>query len=81
MDNVAFHKTAKTRELIEKVDCHLLYLLPYSPDLNPIERFWFAIKYAVRNALPPFWPDINAAIDFIFQESEKPSLGWLYYSI
>ena len=48
MDNAAFHKTAKTRELIEKAGCHLLYLPTYSPDLNPIEHCWHTIKSWLR---------------------------------
>lgn len=74
MDNASFHKSIKTRKLIEKAACNVLFLPPYSPDLNPIEHFWFAIKHAVRKILPIFWPDINAAIDFIFQRSGKSYL-------
>jgi hypothetical protein len=37
MDNLSAHKTQKVRELIEGAGCELLYLPPYSPDLNPIE--------------------------------------------
>lgn len=44
MDNAAFHKSKKTRELIEKAGCKLLYLPPYSPDFNPIEKIWAIIK-------------------------------------
>ena len=39
MDNAAFHKLEKTRFLIENAGCSLLFLPPYSPDLNPIEKF------------------------------------------
>ena len=47
MDNVTFHKSHKTRELIAKTGCVLLYLLPYSQDLNPIEKFlsWLKTKH------------------------------------
>lgn len=44
MDNAAFHKTQLTRELIEKAGCKLLYLPPYSPDFNPIEKQWANLK-------------------------------------
>jgi len=40
MDNAAFHKSQKTKELIERKGCRLVFLPPYSPDLNPIEKFW-----------------------------------------
>lgn len=52
----------------------VLFLPPYLPDLNPIEKFWFAIKHAIKKALPSFWPDINSAIDFVFQYSGNPFL-------
>lgn len=44
MDNVPFHKSAKTRELIEGKGAKLLFLPPYSPDLNPIENDFANIK-------------------------------------
>ena len=44
MDNVPFHKSAKTRELIECTGATLLFLPPYSPDLNPIEHDFAILK-------------------------------------
>jgi putative transposase len=44
MDNAAFHKSAKTHELIENTGATLMFLPPYSPDLNPIECDFAAIK-------------------------------------
>ena len=40
LDNAAFHRKAKLEVLAEKAGCQILFLLPYSPDLNPIEKFW-----------------------------------------
>jgi transposase len=40
MDNASFHKSPRIRKIIENVGCQLLYLPPYSPDLNPIEHYW-----------------------------------------
>jgi DDE superfamily endonuclease len=37
MDNLGAHRPKRVRELIERRGCELLYLPPYSPDLNPIE--------------------------------------------
>ncbi|NSM56356.1 hypothetical protein HET73_01860 [Wolbachia endosymbiont of Atemnus politus] len=42
LDNASFHKSERTKELIENAGCKILFLPPYSPDLNPIEHFWFA---------------------------------------
>ncbi len=44
MDNAAFHRSQKTKNLIESVGCKLIFLPPYSPDLNPIEKFWANMK-------------------------------------
>ena len=44
MDNAAFHKSAKTRALIQSAGAILLFLPPYSPDLNPIENDFGALK-------------------------------------
>jgi transposase len=38
MDNLCAHKRQKARESVEEAGCELLYLPPYSPDLNPIEE-------------------------------------------
>ena len=40
MDNASIHKTNTTQSIIDKAGCKLLFLPPYSPDLNPIEHFW-----------------------------------------
>jgi transposase len=48
MDNLAVHKGKRVGELIEERDCELLYLPPYSPDLNPIEEAFSKIKRLLR---------------------------------
>jgi transposase len=50
MDNLSAHKGHKVRELIENRRCELLYLPPYSPDLNPIEEAFSKIKSILRKA-------------------------------
>lgn len=50
MDNLSAHKGHKVKELIEKRRCELLYLPPYSPDLNPIEEAFSKIKGILRKA-------------------------------
>jgi len=44
LDNASFHKSLETKRLIEESGCHLLFLPPYSPDLNPIEKCWANLK-------------------------------------
>ncbi len=50
MDNLSAHKGSRVRELIEAKGCELLYLPPYSPDLNPIEEAFSKIKALLRRA-------------------------------
>ena len=50
MDNLSTHKETKIRELIEAQGCELLFLPPYSPDLNPIEKAFAKVKALVRRA-------------------------------
>ena len=48
MDNLSSHKGSRVRELIEERGCTLLYLPPYSPDLNPIEEAFAKVKASLR---------------------------------
>ena len=48
MDNLSAHKVDGVRQRIEARGASLLYLPPYSPDLNPIEKAWSKLKTALR---------------------------------
>ena len=50
MDNLSSHKGSRVRELIEERGCKLMYLPPYSPDLNPIEEAFAKLKALLRRA-------------------------------
>lgn len=50
MDNLSSHKVSRVRDLIEKAGAEILYLPPYSPDLNPIEKAWAKLKQLLRSA-------------------------------
>lgn len=65
IDNATFHKSKKTEELIENAGCFLLFLPPYSPDLNPIEKFWANLKRIIANTISDF-KNLSDAIDYAF---------------
>jgi putative transposase len=44
LDNFATHKAKKVKEKASELNITLIYLPPYSPDLNPIECLWKSIK-------------------------------------
>ncbi len=52
MDNASFHKTQKTREILEESGHELIFLPPYSPDFNPIEKHFANLK-KIRTCQPP----------------------------
>lgn len=62
LDNASFHKSTEIRKLVESYGCEMLYLPPYSPDLNPIEKYWANMKTKIREILPTV-ATLSAAID------------------
>jgi len=54
MDNRSSHKVAGVRDRVEAVGAELLYLPPYPPDLNPIEKAWAKLKQLLRAAAQTF---------------------------
>lgn len=48
MDNLSAHKVDGVRQRIEQAGASVLYLPPYSPDLNPIEKAWSKLKQGLR---------------------------------
>jgi transposase len=65
MDNATFHKSKKTKELIESAGCRLIFQPPYSPDLNPIEQQWAVLKRKFRKHKHRF-STFNEAVDYAF---------------
>ena len=49
LDNASWHKTPKAAELLARKNCKILFLPPYSPDLNPIEQYWAWLKRIIVN--------------------------------
>ena len=77
MDNLSAHKAQKVRELIEAKGARLVYLPPYSPDLNPIERCWSKIKTYLRAAKARTSERLNEAIKQAFETiTESDARAW-----
>jgi transposase len=53
-DNASFHKSSKVKKKIEDAGCRLVFLPPYSPDLNPIEHFWANFKKWLKNHISTY---------------------------
>jgi transposase len=49
MDNLSAHKVKGISELIEAAGAKIIYLSPYSPELNPIESCWSKLKEYLRS--------------------------------
>ncbi|CAI0651133.1 unnamed protein product, partial [Colletotrichum noveboracense] len=60
MDNASIHHTAKIRQMCDDAGVVLLYLPPYSPDLNPIEEFFAELKSFIKR----HWADYETCPDF-----------------
>ncbi len=54
MDNASFHSKARLPSAAQKCGCRVVFLPPYSPELNPIENFWAWFKATLRCILPQF---------------------------
>jgi transposase len=67
MDNLGAHKVKGVRQAIEAAGAELLYLPPYSPDLNPIEQAFAKLKALLRSAaartVDVLWRTIGQILD------------------
>ena len=85
MDNLTPHKNEETLVLIEKAGASVLFLPPYSPDLNPIEKMWSKVKQALRSLEARTHEELLAAIaKALSLVSASDARNWFYacgYSI
>jgi len=66
MDNLSSHKGQRVQRAIEAAGAYVLFLPPYSPDFNPIEKVWSKVKAllraAARRTVEGLWEAISAAL-------------------
>ena len=66
LDNLSIHQVAGVREALAGAGARLLYLPPYSPDLNPIENLWSKVKQILRSLAPRTQSELAAAAKTAF---------------
>ncbi len=62
MDNLGSHKGRQVRRAIRAAGAKLLFLPPYSPDLNPIEQVFAKLKHLLRRTAARTDEDVYQAI-------------------
>lgn len=69
LDNLGSHKGLAARRAIKRMGAHLLFLPPYSPDLNPIEQLFAKLKHLMRKAEPrtveTTWRKLGELLDLV----------------
>jgi len=77
LDNLGAHGHKEAQDLIASAQAHLLFLPPYSPDLNPIEKMWSKIKAFLRDAKPKSLEELYAAIGAALESiTQQDAIGW-----
>jgi transposase len=75
MDNLSSHKGPRVRTLVESAGATVLYLPPYSPDLNPIEPAFAKLKQLMRSAghrtTDALWRDVQRMLDKVSESDAK----------
>ncbi len=71
-DNLSSHKVAGVQDAIEATGAKLVFLPPYSPDLNPIEKLFAKLKALLRKAskrtVDALWTEIGALLETVTPE-------------
>lgn len=81
LDNLSSHHRASLRTLIEASGCTLLYLSPYSPDLNPIELMFSKIKAWMRGGRWRTAETLMHGIGQALQAVTRPNIfGWFRHA-
>lgn len=65
MDNASFHRKDRLCDIAEKHGFNIIFLPPYSPELNPIKKFWAVLKRKIKTNLR-FLISLDEAIHLAF---------------
>lgn len=77
MDNLGAHKNEEALSLIKEAGAQPLFLPPYSPDFNPIEKMWSKVKALLRHAEARTLPDLIDAIgSALSRVTPKDAMHW-----
>ncbi len=77
MDNPAPHKSPPTMELIARAGARVMFLPPYSPDFNPIEKMWSKPRAFLRAKEARTREDLDAAIGEALEKvTANDARGW-----
>jgi transposase len=68
LDNATCHHGGRIAQLIEAAGAQVIYLPPYSPDLNRIEKCWGWLKNRIRQQLP-YADGLRAAIETVLKQA------------
>ena len=66
MDNASFHNKRRLKEIACQNKVDLIFLPPYSPELNPIEHFWYWLKNKLSDIIK-FCKNLDEAISVVFK--------------
>jgi transposase len=77
MDNCPIHKMEEIEDVIDACGAGVLFLPPYSPDLNPIEHGWSKVKTRLRALKPRTREDVlTALVDAFATVTPQDMRGW-----
>lgn len=77
MDNMRSHHAKVVKELLDERKAAYLYLPPYSPDLNPIEKLWSKLKSILRSLKARAFEKLPSAVAQAFRSiSTEDCKGW-----
>lgn len=77
MDNMRSHHAKAVKEILDESGIRYLYLPPYSPDLNPIEKMWSKLKAYLRKVKVRTASELPDAIEKAFSTVRSSDcFGW-----